>query len=400
MSQQKLRVADVLRCCWTAYNRTHRLPPFVARTVNILLKCRTAVLGGHIYQCDQCGSEVPLYNSCKNRNCPTCQNVEKEKWLARRLREVLPVPYYHTVFTLPHELNDLVNGNRRLLLDELFKTGKWVLQRFAHDPQWRLKGELGMIAILHTWNQRLMQHFHVHYLIPGGVWREESEEFIVCKGNWLFKKSSLADAFRNRFIKRLRTLRASGKLDYPQCCCELAEEQNWDALLNKLKKTKWVVYPKRVPSTPEKALEYLARYTHRIAISDYRIKQIENGCVTYTWRDRASPDGYARTSRADGNREKEECIPVEEFTKRFLQHVLPRGFKKIRFYGWMSNTKRKSMLPIIRRQLEAEPPELHKKETAAQTILRRTGYDVTCCPNCKKGTLSKTTILLPKAQGP
>ncbi|NCD42319.1 MAG: transposase [Bacteroidia bacterium] len=282
MSKAKLRVADVLRCYWHEFNSTHRLPPFVAHTVSELLKCRTAALGGHIYKCDQCGSEIPVYNSCQNRNCPTCQNTGKEKWLQRRLRDVLPVPYYHVVFTLPHELNNLVNGNRCLLLNELFQSGSWVLQRFAHDQQWRLEGELGMLAILHTWNQQLFQHFHVHYLIPGGAWRENTKEFVVCKGNWLFKKASLADAFRNRFIKRLQKLRSNGQLSYSSCCYELEDEQNWNDLIEKLQSIKWVVYPKRVPATPEKALEYLARYSHRVAISDYRIQKIENDHATFS----------------------------------------------------------------------------------------------------------------------
>lgn len=389
MSQKKYRVADVLRGCWKEYNRAHRLPPFVAHTVLALLKCRTNLLGGHLYQCDQCGAEIPLYNSCKNRNCPTCQSIEKEKWLKKRISEVLPVPYYHTVFTLPHDLNNLVNGNRRLLLDELFHAGNWVLQRFAKDPQWRLEGVLGLTAILHTWNQRLGQHFHVHYLVPGVAWREETNEVTVCKGNWLFKKSSLADAFRNRFIKRLRKLRKSGRLQYPSCCAKLKDDKQWNALLHKLENITWVVYPKRVPASPEKALEYLARYTHRIAITDARIKKIENAHVTYSWRD-----------RSDKNAEKLDRITVKEFTKRFLQHILPHGFKKIRFYGWMSNTQRKYALPAIRKILDVKRPEPLPIETVAETILRRTGHDITCCPNCKKGKLIKTTPIFPIGQSP
>ncbi|MFZ4398383.1 MAG: IS91 family transposase, partial [Kiritimatiellia bacterium] len=172
------RVADVIRSCWESVNATTALPPHVAKAVRHMLRCRTAALGGHLHQCDCCGSEVPMYNSCQTRHCPTCQTSAQEKWLDARLAEVLPVQYFHVVFTLPHELNDLVNANRSLLLGELFGVVNWVLQRFARDPRWRLQGQLGFLAILHTWTQRLNQHFHVHAIVPGGVWREASGQWV------------------------------------------------------------------------------------------------------------------------------------------------------------------------------------------------------------------------------
>ena len=166
-----LRVADVIRACWESYNRAHAVPPQAVKAVRHILRCRTAALGGHIHQCDQCGSEVPVYNSCQTRHCPTCQTSAKEKWLDARLSEVLPVQYFHVVFTVPHFLNALIDANRTLLLGELFGVVNWVLQHFAQDPQWRLEGQLGFLAILHTWTQRLKLHFHIHCIVPGGVWR-------------------------------------------------------------------------------------------------------------------------------------------------------------------------------------------------------------------------------------
>ena len=176
-----LRVADVIRSCWEAYNRTQSLPPHVVKAMRHILACRTKALGGHIHQCDQCGSEVPMYNSCQDRHCPTCQTSAKEKWLSKRRRELLPVEYFHSVFTLPHSLNGLIDANRRLLLGELFGVVNWVLQAFAHDPRWRLEGELGFLAVLHTWDQKIKRHFHLHCIVPGGVWREHTGQWVHCR---------------------------------------------------------------------------------------------------------------------------------------------------------------------------------------------------------------------------
>lgn len=374
-----IRVADVIRSCWKTYNDTHSIPPHTGKAVRKILKCRTEALGGHIHECDQCGSEVPMYNSCQDRHCPTCQTSAKEKWLSKRQQEVLPVQYFHCVFTLPHQLNNLIDANRRVLLSELFTTVNWVLQKFAHDPRWRLEGELGLLAILHTWTQRLKRHFHIHCIVPGGVWREETKEWIPCRAKWLFKKSSLADAFRNRYIKRLRSLRKRGKLEYTGGATALADPAVWEALLKQLAGTTWIVYPKKAPAGAETALDYLSRYSHKVAISDQRIKKLQAGMVTYTWRD-----------RNDDNTEKPDTISVEEFTQRFSYHILPPGFQKIRYYGWMSSPKRKGALLSIREALNIPAPEPEPPETLAERLLRRTGIDITRCPNCSQGHLVLT----------
>jgi hypothetical protein len=386
-----LRVADVLRPCWKTYNRTHRLPPHVGKAVRSILKCRTSELGGHIHQCDHCKSEVPIYNGCQTRHCPSCQSGAKEKWLDKRREELLPVQYFHVVFTLPHSLNELINANRKVLLSELFSVVGWVLQRFAQDPQWRLEGEIGYVALLHTWTQKLQQHFHIHCIVPGGVWRAETQEWIPCRGNWLFKKESLCDAFRNRFIKRLRSLRKRNKLAYGGPAAALADDQAWEALLAQLEAATWIVFPKATPDDPTQAFEYIASYTHKVAISDHRIKKIDNGKVTYTWRD-----------RSDNNIEKPDTIAIEEFTKRFLMHILPDRFHKIRYGGWLSAAKRKKALPAIREAIVEELPEAKNEETLQERILRKTGVDITLCPNCKQGHLFKTEMrILPcKARSP
>ena len=384
-----LRVADVIRGCWESYNRAHAVPPHVVKAVRHLLRCRTAALGGHLHRCDQCGSEVPLYNSCQTRHCPTCQTSAKEKWLDARLAEVLPVQYFHVVFTLPHSLNALIDANRAVLLGELFSVVNWVLQHFAQDPRWRLEGQLGFLAILHTWTQRLRLHFHLHCIVPGGVWRETSQAWVPCRGKWLFRKDSLADAFRNRFLQRLRSLRQYGKLTYGGRAAPLADDAAWETLLATLAAERWVVYPKPTPDDPSQALKYVARYTHKVAISDHRIKAVREGRVTYAWRD-----------RSDENTEKTETIPVELFTRRFLAHILPDGFHKIRHFGWMAAGNRKAILAAIRAALQVEAPPPPVKESLAERILRVIGVDITLCPLCGKGHLRKTDTVVPRGQSP
>ena len=385
-----LRVADVIRSCWESYNRAYAVPPQAVKAVRHILRCRTAALGGHLYQCDRCGSEVPVYNSCQTRHCPTCQTAAKEAWLDARLSVVLPEQYFHVVFTLPHGLNALIDANRALLLGELFGTVNWVLQHFAQDPQWRLEGQLGFLAILHTWTQRLKEHFHVHCIVPGGVWRatakpaggdgrEATGEWVSCRGKWLFRQESLADAFRNRLLQRLGALRRRGKLVYSGRAAPLADDTAWEAWLAALAGQNWIVFPKPTPPDPTQALDYVARYTHKVAIGDGRIKALCDGQVTYAWRD-----------RAEDNIEKTETIPTALFTRRFLAHVLPDGFHKIRYFGWMAAVNRKAILAAIRQALQAQPPPLPAKESLAERILRKTGVDITLCPHCGEGHLRKT----------
>lgn len=383
-----LRVADVIRSCWESYNRAHPVPPHAAKAVRHILRCRTAALGGHIHQCDQCGSEVPVYNSCQTRHCPTCQTAAKEKWLDARLAEVLPVQYFHVVFTLPHLLNALIDANRSLLLGELFSVVNWVLQHFAQDPRWRLEGQLGFLAILHTWTQRLKRHFHLHCIVPGGVWREGSQTWVPCRGKWLFRENSLRDAFRNRFLRRLCSLRQRGKLRYTGRAAPLADEAAWERWLATLAGQTWIVFPKPTPDDPTQALDYVARYTHKVAIADSRIKALRDGRVAYSWRD-----------RSEGNIEKTETIPVEIFTRRFLAHILPDGFHKIRYFGWMAAAHRKAILAAIRQAIHAPPPPPAPKESLAERVLRRTGVDITLCPNCGKGHLQRTDRLISLHRG-
>jgi hypothetical protein len=379
-----LRVADVFRSGWKAYVSAHRVPRRLAQVARHIMECRTSALGGRLHRCDGCGAEVPLYNSCRDRHCPTCQTLRKQRWLEQRRAEVLPVPYFHVVFTLPHALNPLIAANRTLLPGELFGTVNWVLQRFAADPQWKLRGQLGFIAVLHTWTQRLTAHYHLHCLVAGGAWNTDEKVWRNAHRRFLFGKDALASAFRSRFIRRLEALHRRGKLRVE------GGPAAWDALIRRLWDTTWIVYPKAASGNPEQTLDYLGRYTRRVAISDHRILAVKDGNVTFAWRD-----------RADGNSEKTMTIPCADFIGRFLLHVLPKGFQKVRAYGWLAQRHKKATLAAIREALgAAAPAPLPEGETAPERILRLTGVDVTLCPVCKAGRLSCVGQLPRARDGP
>ena len=390
MKTSHLRVADVFRAHWPEYCRTHPVAKPAGKAVRHILQCRTAALGGHLYRCDACGSEVPLYNSCRDKHCPTCQTTRKQQWIQDRRAELLPVPYFHAVFTLPHDLHPLIGVNRRLLLDEFFSAVNWVLQHFAADPQWKLNGQLGFIAVLHTWTQKLLLHYHLHCLIPGGAWNAEAGVWQSAHSRYLFGKDALAKAFQSRFIRRLNDLRRRERLTYDRDAADLATETGWTTLLDRLWKCPWIVYPKATVAGAEHALDYLARYTHRVAISNHRILSLQDSQVTFAWRD-----------RADQNQLKAMTLPAEQFMARFLLHILPGRFAKIRYFGWLGARNKRTALTGIRTVLDAEAPSAPPSdETPAGRILRLTGVDVTRCPICKTGHLTCMTPLPCARDGP
>jgi hypothetical protein len=359
-------------------------------------------LGGHLHRCENCGREVPVYNSCLDRHCPTCQTAAKEEWLAERRAELLPVEYFHTVFTVPHLVNPLIDANRPLLLGELFAVVNWVLQHFAADPQWRLEGQLGFLAVLHTWTQLLTGHFHVHCVVPGGVWQPDTGRWVPMREGFLFGKQPLCDAFRNRFVKRLEALRQAGKLVFSGGAAALAETEAWDGFIAALRAKDWIVEPRPTAAGPDQALEYLARYVYRVAIGDHRLLALEDGRVRFAYRDRSSRKRSAPASRRDGDRQRVKEIPAADFIQRFLYHILPEHFVKIRYYGWLAPTRKRETLAAIRAALGAEPPAPPPEETPAERILRLTGVDVRRCPHCDATALVYVGRLAPAttARGP
>ena len=376
MARPHLRVADVLGEHWQEYEQTHRLSAIQRKVAGHIMTCRTAQLGGHLYRCGECGREVPVYNSCLDRHCPTCQTIAKQQWIEKRRSELLPVRYFHLVFTLPHLLNALVLCNRKKLFGLLFDSVNEVIRLFAADPQWRLKGKPGFIAVLHTWSQLLLDHFHLHCIMPGGVWRDDEGRWVHSRKKFLFRKDSLAKAFRRIFIEGLEKLRRKGELRYEGRAARLAEEEAWSSLIAALKSTPWVVFPKAAARKPEKVLDYLGRYVRRVAITDNRITELKDGKVTFSYRD-----------RADGNTQKECTISANEFIRRFMLHVLPENFHKIRFFGFLARNVKNRYLEKIRSYLNADPPAAPPEETAQERMLRLTGVDINRCPHCRKSAL-------------
>ncbi len=369
----RFEVADVLRLHGDAFLAAHPQPPHVCSALNLIKICRTAALDGHLDRCPKCGFERPSYNSCRNRHCPKCQTVAKQQWLGKRKAELLDVPYFHCVFTLPHEFNPLILQNKRLMLGLLFRAVNETLSGFAKDPKWKLEGQPGFIAVLHTWNQELRDHFHLHIIIPAGVLR--SKEFIRSpQPRFLFPVRALGNVFAAKYRHHVERMFEAGELEFHGQLKPLAQRPAFIRLLNSTKKKKWNVYAKRPFGGSAQVFEYLGRYTHRVAINNHRIRKIANGEVVFMARNRKKAKPYRVT------------LDAIEFIRRFTLHILPSDFKKIRFFGFLSNTNKKWALKTIRKSIGQQPPPEDKedsKETSAEMILRLTGLDIAHCPNCK-----------------
>jgi len=333
--------------------------------------CRTAEWGGHLQRCDSCGLERPAYNSCRNRHGPKCQCLAKAQWLEKQKSELLPVGYFHLVFTLPHELNPLILVYKRVLLNILFQAVSETLLEFGRT---HLRGQLGFIAMLHTWDQTLNDHFHLHCLVPAGALSFDHTRWISVRKNFLFPVKALSVVFRGKFLHLLRKAIDQGKLTSPA---------------PQLNKKQWVVYAKEPFASPEKVLDYLGRYTHRVALSNDRILSVQNAQVTFAYRD-----------RRDGDRLKTMTLDAQEFIRRFLLHVLPQGFMRIRHFGFLANRSKKQALSRCRELLGLNPalPPIPKK--SPHDLMRDlTGIDLTRCPACKQGTMI-VVAELPKLSTP
>jgi hypothetical protein len=282
MSENRVELADIFRRYGDSYCRQFPISPEQLKVLNLIKICRTAALGGHLDKCNSCGFEKPSYNSCRNRHCPKCQTVAKEKWLAARMAELLPCGYFHLVFTLPHVLNLLILGNKKKLLGLLFSSANEVLRGFAKDPRWRLGGRIGSVCVLHTWSQTLLDHFHLHCLVPAGAVSFDERNWIKARKKYLFRTASLSKAFKHRYIRQLTQLYQDGQLRFAGKTQGLALSSNFGHLVRSLKKKDWIVYVKRPFAGPQQVLDYLGRYTHRVAISNHRIMSLQDGTVTFT----------------------------------------------------------------------------------------------------------------------
>ena len=370
-------VADVFRSYGQKYRDSNKVTAGQYKVMRHIEMCRTAALGGHVEECDRCGHTRNAYNSCRDRHCPKCQTMVKEKWLNNRKAELVPCSYFHNVFTLPHELNSLIMVNKRIMLALLFTAVKETLQVFARDPQWRIEGQLGFISVLHTWNQKLMDHFHLHCIIPAGALSYDRKKWIAASRNYLFRVESLAKEFQRRYLNKLKRAYGKNTLSFHGKAERYKDEKQFMGLLSVLWDTQWITYAKQPFGGPAQVLEYLGRYTHRVAITNNRIIAIDNGMVRFSYRD-----------RSDGDKEKELTLSADEFIRRFLLHVLPSGFTKIRYYGFLAHANKKTCIALIRTLIGAPTADAQKlEESVQQMMLRLTGVDICCCPQCGEGTM-------------
>jgi hypothetical protein len=355
-------LADIFRQYSASFQQTHRMSACEQRVIRAVSVCRTQALGGHLERCDACGFERPAYNSCRNRHCPKCQSLAKAKWLQKQTSELLPVGYFHLVFTLPHELNRLILANKKILLALLFKAVSETLLEFGRR---RLGGTVGIIAVLHTWDQKLQDHFHLHCLVPAGALSLDQRCWIKARRNFLFPVKPLSVVFRGKFLDFLQQAGAKGKIETPS------------EKLQDLRQKNWIVYAKKPFGSPQTVLDYLGRYTHRVALSNDRILSVQNGQVSFTYRD-----------RRDKDRLKSIALDAQEFIRRFLLHVLPDGFMRIRHFGLLANRSKRQALPRCRKLLDLDPalPQF-PRESAKDLLLKITGVDLTRCPCCREGTM-------------
>jgi hypothetical protein len=378
-----VELADVVRQHGAEILQQQSLSSVQRRALAAVEACRTPALGGHVESCDRCGASRTVYHSCRNRHCPKCQVLAKERWVEARCARLLPVEYFHVVFTLPHELNDLARTHPKLLLDLLFHSAWSTLRQFAADPQ-HLGAELGVTAVLHTWSQTLAHHVHLHCLVTAGGLAPAGDRWVAARHGFLFPVRALSRVFRGKVLAGLWQARERGALadgDVPR------------RLRRRLTRHDWVVYCKPPFAGPEHLVKYLGRYTHRIAISNDRLLALEDGHVTFAWRD-----------RTQGDRLRPMTLPAAEFLRRFVLHVLPDGFQRIRHYGLHAN-RRGTRARARARALLGAPPEgrvAPEAETAAVALLRLTGIDITRCPACSEGRLRVTLRLAPAvtAAGP
>lgn len=370
--QQQHTIKEVLQLA--GWECTSHLNSHSQRVIGRIKACRTATLGYHLYRCNnmECGTLKYQYHSCRDRHCPMCGAFKKEEWIEARTRELLPVPYYHAVFTLPHELNSLVMTNRRLLYKLLFDTAATTLLTFAKDPKW-MGATPGIISVLHTWGQQLSFHPHVHCIVSGGG-IDKKQQWITgkrTKDNFLFPVKAIAIVYRAKYLQGIKHLMDNGKITVPK-------EINSNQLLNSLWKKNWVVYAKQPWGGPAQVVEYLARYTHKVAISNHRIKSIDRPerKVTFAYKD-----------YSDCNNNKLMTLNADEFVRRFIQHILPKGFTRIRSYGYLANRGRQNRINAVLACLNLPQHPLPVTTPIQLRLKEKYGFDMHQCPCCHTGRL-------------
>jgi hypothetical protein len=351
--------------------------------------CRTAALGGHKYEYD-CSHVDISYNSCRNRHCPKCQTLQKEKWIEARNEDLLPIQYFHVVFTIPSELNPLVIMNQKVMYNLLFRSVSETLGELSNNPK-HLGAQIGFIGILHTWGQNLMDHPHIHCVVTGGGLSPDKSRWVSCRKNFFIPVRVMSALFRGKFLDHLKGCFESGELIFPGGISHLKKPHAFESFRRQFYHKKWVVYCKPPFDGAEGVLQYLGRYTHRIAISNNRILTLQDGTVSFRWRDYAA-----------GDKQKIMPLKAEEFIRRFLLHVLPDRYVRVRHFGLLGNRRCKDNISLCRDLLnrcKTVTKEKDKSETWQEQLLRICGIDVTTCPICRKGKMLRVEVL-PPSNGP
>jgi len=385
MKKPVIEVADIFR---ENLDKIGKISPEKWKVVNALISCRTARLGGHVYECDNCGHEIILYNSCRNRHCPKCQGLARAKWLDNRMKELLPVEYFHVVFTIPDILNRTALCNKEVVYDILFRAVKETLLEASLNPK-NIGAKIGFLAILHTWGQNLLDHPHIHCVVPGGGLSPDGSSWISSKKGFLVSVKVLAKLFRGKFLDYLKQAFQDHKLHFYGENKELEIPKHFQKLIDQAYAKEWVVYVKKPFSGPKQVLQYLGKYTHRVAISNHRIIDVKDDRVIFKWRD-----------YKDGNTMKTMSVSVEEFMRRFLLHVIPKKFVRIRFYGLLSNRNKKEMLIKCRALLHEDTNDDETAEenpdTGESLMVGISENDYLVCPECQKGKMFIVMVIEPE----
>jgi len=378
-----LEVADIFRRHGHAYAQAHdgHLGRVERRVMSAIELCRTAALGGHVEACEDCAHARVAYNSCRNRHCPKCQSATRERWLADRQADLLPVPYFHVVFTVPSEVAEIAFHNKAVVYAILFDAVAATLKTIAADPR-HLGGEIGFLAILHTWGQALTHHPHIHCLVPGGALSSDGR-WLGCRPNFFLPVHVLSRLFRRLFLERLQTAHAAGRLRFSGKLDGFDDADAFAAAIGKLRRKNWIVYAKPPFGSPEHVLAYLGRYTHRVAIANSRLVCADDASVTFRWRD------YRH-----GNASRNMTLDAHEFIRRFLIHSLPDGFHRIRHYGFLANGCRRARLATIRQLLTLIHPTAAATAEAGEKTRPLKHFDPTVCPCC--GGIVRVTATLPR----
>ena len=394
MDRPKLEVADIFRRYGNGYRQEQGASLSIAqrRVMSAIEQCRTAALGGHVEQCDQCGHQRVSFNSCRDRHCPKCQSLARAQWLEDRQAELLDCPYFHVVFTLPEEIAPLAYQNKKVVYAILFRAAAETLRTIAADPQ-HLGAEIGFFAVLHTWGQNLHHHPHLHCVVAGGGLSPDGQRWISCRPGFFLPVRVLSRLFRRLFLKYLQRAFDSGQLQFFSSLEHLKDRASFVRHLAPVRKAEWVVYAKPPFAGPQQVLDYVGRYTHRVAISNHRLLDIEDGHVQFSWKD------YRNHSR-----QKAMALPADEFIRRFLLHVLPNGFQHIRYYGFLGNRYRQEKLVRCRQLLGMasldEPLSAPQPEDYRDRYEELTGTSLRQCPVCHQGCMLLIEVLPAQSGSP